>query len=278
MRKNMKLEQDIVSVEEFMLEQETDFQTIQDDIATDEQPETKWNNKKKISKKTIILRVIISFVILGIIGFGSWFFLLGNQAKADSDEVAIVLESGQELVIGEITSIIGNEVTMDLVEEEIVDTSTQTGSSTTGPSGMEMPEGMEMPADGEMPEGMEMPADGEMPSGDMPSDMQMPSGMEMPDAQGTDTTTTDTTEATTSEDTASEDTVEEEAAAVADTTVTYYNSLGESKSLQIPVGTEVITKLGTVTTFSRLAVGDVIKVIMGSSGSDSYIVRIYIVD
>ncbi|NTV77807.1 MAG: hypothetical protein HGA25_01345, partial [Clostridiales bacterium] len=250
-----------------------------------------------------------------------WFFLFGNQAQADSDEVAIVLEDGQELMIGEITSIIGNEVVVDLVEEEIVDTSTQTEDGTARPSGMgapadgQMPEGMEAPADGQMPEGMEAPTGDSteettddtqtssakdaaisdnltssdtsysivsvssnqqsMPSGEMPSDMQMPSGempsgMEMPEDMGTDSTTetTDSADATQSEDTTEE----------VDTTVTYYNSLGESKSLQIPVGTEVITKLGTVTTFSRLAVGDVIKVVMSSSGSDSYIVKIYIVD
>lgn len=47
----------------------------------------------------------------------------------------------------------------------------------------------------------------------------------------------------------------------------------ESRTMQIPVGTEVTTMLGAVTTFSRLSADDTIALIM--EGSD--IIRIYIV-
>lgn len=41
-----------------------------------------------------------------------------------------------------------------------------------------------------------------------------------------------------------------------------YRETQETGQLQIPVGTEVITKLGTSTTFSRLASGDIIRLLM----------------
>lgn len=47
----------------------------------------------------------------------------------------------------------------------------------------------------------------------------------------------------------------------------------EVKSLQIPVGTDVYTKLGNVTTFSRLAAGDTIAIIF-EEGTEN-ILRIY---
>lgn len=106
-----------------------------------------------------------------------------------------------------------------------------------------MPEGMEMP-EGGMPEGMEMPGGG-MPEGmEMPGG-GMPEGMEMPDA---------------AEEPGDGRTAE---------------AGGETKTWQIPVGTDVITTLGVSTTFSRLSAGDVIAVLT-EAGTDN-ILKIWIV-
>ena len=48
---------------------------------------------------------------------------------------------------------------------------------------------------------------------------------------------------------------------------------GESRTMQIPVGTEVITMLGAVTTFSRLDADDTVAIVL--EGDD--IIRIYII-
>lgn len=48
---------------------------------------------------------------------------------------------------------------------------------------------------------------------------------------------------------------------------------GESRTMQIPVGTEVITMLGAVTTFSRLDVDDIIAMVL----ERDEIIRIYII-
>ena len=62
------------------------------------------------------------------------------------------------------------------------------------------------------------------------------------------------------------------------TTVTIYNLTGKKAEYMIPVGTSVTTQLGAVTTFSRLAAGDYVKLLMEKdvNGND-VIVQIWIV-
>ncbi len=53
---------------------------------------------------------------------------------------------------------------------------------------------------------------------------------------------------------------------------------GEEENLTIPVGTAVTTMLGTVTTFSRIAVDDTLKLIIEKDGNgDDVVVGVYIV-
>lgn len=54
-----------------------------------------------------------------------------------------------------------------------------------------------------------------------------------------------------------------------------YTLTGETKSLEVPVGTQVITKLGVATTFSRLSSGNIIAVLL-EEGTDN-ILKIWIV-
>lgn len=57
-----------------------------------------------------------------------------------------------------------------------------------------------------------------------------------------------------------------------------YHETQQEGQLQIPVGTEVITKLGTSTTFSRLASGDIIRLLMQQTQEDKEeAVKIWIV-
>ena len=51
----------------------------------------------------------------------------------------------------------------------------------------------------------------------------------------------------------------------------------ESVTTYIPVGTRIITKLGTVTTFSRLAAGDYVAFVMEQEGNEEIIMAVYIV-
>ncbi len=56
-----------------------------------------------------------------------------------------------------------------------------------------------------------------------------------------------------------------------------YTALDEERTMTIPVGTQVVTKLGTVTTFSRLASSDVMKILTEKSGDEDVILKIWIV-
>ena len=62
------------------------------------------------------------------------------------------------------------------------------------------------------------------------------------------------------------------------TQITQYDLTGKSVMVQIPVGTQVTTKLGTVTTFSRLAAGDTIKMLVQEENGERVILEIWIVD
>ncbi len=54
------------------------------------------------------------------------------------------------------------------------------------------------------------------------------------------------------------------------------NEKGEAETFLIPVGTEVITSIESVTTFSRLAVGNTIHCLMQDTDEGPVIVRIWI--
>lgn len=106
---------------------------------------------------------------------------------------------------------------------------------------------------GEMPQ-MPGGADGQRPemgSGEMP---QMPEGMsgQMPDVNSGEMSQ--------------------------EMQKTQYKLSGESVTVLIPVGTQVTTKLGTVTTFSRLAAGDTVKMLVQEENGEQIILEMWIVD
>ena len=190
-------------------------------------------------KRYMILTAVIASMLLTACS--------GKTADADSTAKSeINLEEGQSLIIGQVTAINGNEVVLALAEE----TDMQENSRGEMPS---FAEG-EMPsfAGGEMPSfaGGEVPrfAEGEKPSfaeGEMPSfaegealggNVQNGSGGGqgfrggIQEANGQNRT--------------------------------FYQLIGEEKTLLIPVGTAVTTPLGTQTTFSSIAVDDMLKLVV----------------
>ncbi|MBQ6788068.1 MAG: hypothetical protein IJO85_10130 [Lachnospiraceae bacterium] len=50
--------------------------------------------------------------------------------------------------------------------------------------------------------------------------------------------------------------------------VTEENKQGETQTWMIPVGTDIVTKLGTTTTFARLSSGDTIQMLMQEDEAD----------
>ena len=153
--------------------------------------ETRRAEKRKKRKKKLLIATVV-ITILVITGLLYWY----KQIKETESEVEssenIEVGTNQELVLGQITVINGNEMTFDLVEE----------------------------------------------------------------AENSETTSDPLTST--------------------EVSVTYI-VLDEERTMVIPVGTDVVTKLGTVTTFSRLASGDVLKILTEKSGDEDVILKIWIV-
>ena len=205
--------------------------------------------KQKRRRRKRIL-VLLAVLLLCLAAGGGGFFLWMRSRRAVQETVQITAGEQEEITYARIDTIVGNEMETTLLDASVAEqmeagaAEMAAGGEAEGmAAGGGMPEGMEMP-EGGMPEGMEMPGGG-MPEGmEMPGG-GMPEGMEMPDA---------------AEEPGDGRTAE---------------AGGETKTWQIPVGTDVITTLGVSTTFSRLSAGDVIAVLT-EAGTDN-ILKIWIV-
>ena len=206
------------------------------------------------------MRKMICLCITGILLLSG----CGKSAQAGTgaaEETA--LKDNQEVVYGQIETIVGNDMTIALAEAEetevqgkspaqMTEEPTSADGESQAPGRDSMPDMGEMPSDwGEnLPEGM--PAQGEMPGKEQ-------NGGEQKDTQGR------------------EDTGEKEDTQ-ARQKITTYTLTGERKDMRIPVGTTVTTSLGTTTTFSRLAAGDMVKlVVQKEEDMNQVIVGIWIV-
>jgi hypothetical protein len=128
--------------------------------------------KKK--KKSKIWIIIIILLIALIAGGAYWYYYTNNVTVAEAGETLPELEQGQEYLYARITSILGNEMTADLYEDE--------------------------------------------------------------------------------------------------------KAIGTDQTWLIPVGTDVVTKLGTTTSFSRLASGDYIRILVQNEPDSQDILKIWIVN
>jgi hypothetical protein len=230
----------------------------------------KQEERAKKRKKRIII-ILIVIVIIAIASFAGYKIYKAKK-DAENSEAIVQATEDQELVYAEITKIAGNNITVTLLEEQdsatvagsdgaessapqmgeaedtasedaaIAEDSSDEGSSESGEAGSNDSQksgkgGMGGPQSGEAPSG-DMPS-GEAPSGEMPSgENDMASGGQMPSAESGESTN-----------------------------VVTYVETETGVEYQIPVGTSVITKLGTSATFSSLSTGDVIAIAL-EKGTD----------
>jgi len=211
--------------------------------------------KKKRKKKILITLLIFLILLCGVVAV-----YLKKQAEADADTVEssedVVVEENQELVFGEITSIRGNEITYDLVEEDTSDSNVENADSV-------------MPTSGHG-------GDANMPNGNPQETTEV--SMSEKATQSTDAMSYMNVNEN------AQDTTEDNSQGISDGMMPVmipsktFHSLGEKPvEVTIPVGTDVITKLGTTTTFARLATGDVVQMLMEKDGNDEVIVKMWIV-
>jgi len=175
--------------------------------------------------------------------------------STDGEEVSRVRGTG--MTSGDRPS--GDRPSGDAASGELPSGELPSGDAASG----ELPSG-DLPS-GDLPSG-DLPS-GDMPSGDMPSG-DMPSG----DAPSGDLPSGDAPSGDEPSDegaAASENT--QNGSSTISSTITYVET-GETVTVLIPVGTSVTTKLGTVTTFSRLAAGDVIEMVVEEQSDGSFVI------
>lgn len=191
--------------------------------------------KKKV---LIIIAFVVAAALVGTGGF-VWY------QKKNNDAETTALADNQRIAYAYVTDIEGNEITYVEVDESVVTAALETddtektedADSTEASFGGEAPSGDapsgEALSMGEAPSG-DAPS-GEAPSGDAPSG-EAPSGDapsgEMPGADGSDKNSMN------------------------------FGTSTETITATIPVGVTVHTAADTETTFSRLASGDLLKILL----------------
>ena len=209
-------------------------------------------NKKRRRRKKMLIFLTVLLCFLAASGGG--FLLWQRSQRAAQEAVQIVAGENEEITYARITTIVGNEIETALLEgaapEQTGTAGTQTvddAMTSEGTAEEGMPDGGT--AEGEMPGGMSEGgiSDSGTAEGGMPDGMPQQNGSGFAAGGAGDQTGRST-----------------------------YTETGETKSWQIPVGTDVITSLGVTTTFSRLSAGDVIAVLT-EAGTDN-ILKIWIVE
>ena len=211
--------------------------------------------KNRKSKKGLAIVLLILFMVAGA---GVCYCYLPQAHAADESEEP-VLEEGQEYAYAKITSLLGNEMEYIIVEAHTIDFADSDeksnrrkensfGENASGGKRGQTTQNEEMSSVGEMLDMRNMPTAGEMPDIE-----NIPTAGEMPDRdKGERTNRSGIQKSSTGDNTTN----------TQNATIMTYVETDVTGQMQIPVGTEVETKLGTITTFSRLSSGDIIKMLL----------------
>ena len=222
--------------------------------------------RRRRKKMLIFLTVLLCFLAAS----GGGFLLWQRSQRAAQEAVQITAGENEEITYARISTIVGNEIEAALLEgaaaEQTGTAGTQTADDAASASDAASENNVtsadgEMTSEGTAEEGM---SDGGTAGGEMQGGM---SEGGMPDRGTAEGGTPDGGRPT--EDASG-------FAAGGQSGRPAYTETGETKSWQIPVGTDVITSLGVTTTFSRLSAGDVIAVLT-EEGTDN-ILKIWIVE
>lgn len=216
------------------------------------------NRKKVLMIVAVVVAVCLVAALLAVM-------FLGNKNKsADSETASVKIKksAGQEVVFAQLTAVNGNEITYTVAaaQENSAEGDAQMPEGFENGENPQMPEGLENGEKPQMPEGFENGEKPEMPQ--MPQDVS--GGDQVMGGRGNRGDMSQGRQNTQNSYAFSYD-------------GTSYQLTLESHTALIPVGTEVITKLGTVTTFSRLEVGDNVALVMEQSGEEQVIVAVYII-
>ena len=201
--------------------------------------------KPKKSKKGLTAILLMLFALAGA---GAYYWYLPQVRAADEDPEP-VLEEGQEYVYAKITSILGNEM-----EYIVLDAQTVERNDLQEPASMQKGRGA-----GETD--LQEPASKQKARVAGETALQEPASMQKARVAG------------------ETDSGERRGAPAQNAAIVTYRETDRTGAMLIPVGTEVETKLGTVTTFSRLSNGDIIKMLLQKDDAgEKALIKLWIVE
>ena len=208
------------------------LETYQESVL-DEQERQAWAKKKKKNRvKKRVALCLTAVLVVGGIWYAGWGRNMFNTQEETTANCQGTGNSGERGTVSE-QGTTGNREAVG--GQKGAGRGFRAGDSSQSEADGQGVDGKN--AGGQMPSRGGMPSGGEMPSGD---EMSLPDGMTMPGSTGT--------------------------AGSSATAFTYHNVTyqltKETVTTQIPVGTDVTTRLGTVTTFSRLAAGDLVALVV----------------
>ncbi len=229
--------------------------------------------KKKKRRKKIRIAVLLLVVIAAAGIFGGFRYRQYQEEKAAQEADVLALADGEELVYGKITKAVGNDIIVTVLE---VKSDVASGDEEKDDTEADVSTAGEKPEQGSMqdsgasgaPQGMGEQGGGapdQSSQGGAPGAAASDMGEQnSADGQGVR-----------SQETTNSQSGQPQGMASAQNAL-QYTETSQTKEYEVPVGTEVTTRLGATTSFSRLSVGNIVGIVV-QSGTDN-ILRIKIVE
>ncbi len=229
--------------------------------------------KKKKRRKKIRIAVLLLVVIAAAGIFGGFRYRQYQEEKAAQEADVLALADGEELVYGKITKAVGNDIIVTVLE---VKQDAASGDEEKDDTEADVSTAGEKPEQGSVPDGGASDApQGMGEQGGAAPDQNSQGGA--PGAAASDMGEQNSADGqgVRSQETTNSQSGQPQGMASAQNAL-QYTETSQTKEYEVPVGTEVTTRLGATTSFSRLSVGNIVGIVV-QSGTDN-ILRIKIVE
>ncbi len=248
--------------------------------------------KKKKKRRKIRIAVLIICLLAAAGIYGGYRYQQYQKEKASQEADVLALAEDEELAYGKITKAVGNDITvtvLDVTADGDPSGEESPKSSTSNAGNAKEQETVAQSEDGPGKAGEETGAlgNGNMPDG-APQGMNGQGGA-APDAEGQGSAPggdfgndgSQSTDAKGAESQGAGSQSPETSGSQMQSTAPQQNMLqytetSQTKEYEVPVGTEVTTRLGATTSFSRLSTGNIVGIVV-QKGTDN-ILRIKIVE
>ncbi len=229
--------------------------------------------KKKKRRKKIRIAVLLLVVIAAAGIFGGFRYRQYQEEKAAQEADVLALADGDELVYGKITKAVGNDIIVTVLE---VKSDAASGDEEKDDTEADISTAGEKPEQGSVPDsGTSGAPQGMGEQGGAAPDQNSQGGA--PGAAASDMGEQNSADGqgVRSQETTNSQSGQPQGMASAQNAL-QYTETSQTKEYEVPVGTEVTTRLGATTSFSRLSVGNIVGIVVQSNTDN--ILRIKIVE